>query len=75
MDIFARLLVTFKLYTSASCGFVDMLLDSLLKILFDEPVTMLGRNWIQFLEFPDKQKHILGKLESKHESRNYLRPH
>lgn len=34
LDILDRLLITFKQYNFASCGFVEVLMDALLKILY-----------------------------------------
>jgi hypothetical protein len=53
MDVFARLLLTFKEYKNASCGFVDILIDSLLKILYEEPLSLLSRNWINGMEIAE----------------------
>jgi hypothetical protein len=75
LDILARLLLTFKQYNSASCGFVEVLLDTILKVLYEEPLTMIGRNWLEDVEMSDKERDVLMRMKRRHDSATYLRPH
>ena len=74
LDILARLLLAFKEYRLGSCGFVDVLLDCLLKVAYEEPLTMLRRDWLKLLDLPEAQLDRLQRMYRRRKNRLYLRP-
>lgn len=74
MDILARLLLAFKEYRLGSCGFVDVLLDCLLKVVYEEPLTMLRRDWLRLMDLPEGKYDRLQRMYKRRRNKLYLRP-